>query len=364
MRAPEIGLMKLFFCDICNESIPLQDIKEAKSATIKGKIFCRKCNPLNELGPTESSTRSSASSALLLVVLVLLLLVASGLGYVIYELKFSSKEMSVVSGELIPGPNQADLNDLRNSLNALESRLTGLGDLVALPGRIAALQEESASAASGQTQLFRDVTELQEGLVAVGRLRERLDGMSLRLEELSQDGDRLTGSLATLAARVESVSAQPASSLATANGIPAESGPEADLGAAAVLDEEVLAMIGQLSATDPMARWEAVDQIRRRQDKSLIPRVVPLLDDRDTFVRTQAIYTLGELKASEAVPKLVKLLRDDEIMIREEALTSLVVITGQNFKFDVTGSRNVREKGIKKWEEWLSKNLSKNEDKF
>jgi len=353
--------MKLFFCDICNESIPLQDIKEAKSATIKGKIFCRKCNPLNELGPVESSSRGgAAATGLLLAVLVLLLLVACGLGYVIYDLKFSTDESPTMSGEVDRGPTEGDLSALRDRLEVIESELAEVGDLEALPGRIAALQEEAASGASGQTQLFRDVAELQEGLVAVGRLRERLDGMSLRVEELSQNGDRMSDSLAELTSRLDVISDRATASMPAGDGRPADdSGAHSDGGSDAALSEEELAIIEQLSAKDPMARWEAVDQIRRRQDRSLIPNLLPLLDDRDTFVRTQAIYTLGELKADEAVSKLVKLLRDDEIMIREEALTSLVVITGQNFKFDVSGSRNVREKGIKKWEEWLSKNEDK-----
>ena len=80
-----------------------------------------------------------------------------------------------------------------------------------------------------------------------------------------------------------------------------------------------------------------------------------LLSDRDTFVRVQAIYTLGELKATKAVPELVKMLRDDEQMIREESLNALTEITGQAIKFDVN-NKSEREKGIKRWDDWVAKN--------
>ena len=351
--------MKLFFCDICNESIPLQDIKEAKSATIKGKIFCHKCNPLNELGPTESSSKSGSGPAgLLSLVVVLLILVIGGLGYVIYDLKFAPEE---VAGEKVAGDDglvASQLREMHARITTMEGQIAEMAALQAVPALVSALQVDTASTATAQTQLFKDVSQLQEGLVAVGRLRERLDGMSLRLEELAQDGGRTIEALKQLeglVAQVQEAAVNPGAGSSTA-----EEAGAGEVAGEVELDKEVLAVLEKLNATDPMARWEAVDQIRRRQDKSLVPRVLPLLDDRDTFVRTQAIYTLGELKAMSAVPKLVKLLRDDEIMIREEALTSLVVITGQNFKFDVTGSRSVREKGIKKWEEWLTKN----EDKF
>ena len=39
--------MKIYFCDGCNESIPLADIQAGQVTTIKGKLFCGNCNPLN-----------------------------------------------------------------------------------------------------------------------------------------------------------------------------------------------------------------------------------------------------------------------------------------------------------------------------
>ncbi len=349
--------MKLFFCDICNESIPLQDIKENKSTTIKGKIFCCECNPLNEIESTSSGSGSGVGGGLIGVMIVLLLAVAGALGYLIYEMKFAQGEGPALSSNGSADSNAAGIEELKNAVATMRGRLDALSGALDLPAQVAALQEAAAGQAAFRSRVSQAVAELQEGLVAVGGLRERVDAMALALEGSGQSMERIGAAIESVKAQLAAIEARPVASSSGGDsriegGGDAEPGPE--------LDAELIAIVKKLSAADPMARWEAVDQIRRRRESRLVGDVIPLLDDRDTFVRAQAIYTLGELKAMPAVPRLVKLLRDDEIMIREEALTSLVVITGQNFKFEVTGGRNVREKGIRKWEDWLDKN----EDKF
>ncbi|MFG0319815.1 MAG: HEAT repeat domain-containing protein [Planctomycetota bacterium JB042] len=352
--------MKLFFCDICNESIPLQDIKENRSTTIKGKIFCRKCNPLNELGPDAGSGSGSgaqAPSGLLAVVAVLLVLVVSGLAYVIYDLKFTEQAPPEAGRATALADLESRVGDLRAAVTVLQKAYEDLDELRDLPARIQSLQEEAASRGSLQTRLSKEVSALQDGLVAVGKLRERVEGLSLLQEETGQKMDRIFKQLDAIGRDLTEIGERPPVIVSTPTA--GDAGGSATPDGPVELDDDLLAIIENLRASDPMVRWEAVDQIRRRRDQALVPHVLPLLDDGDTFVRAQAIYTLGELKAMKAVPKLVKLLRDDEIMIREEALTSLIVITGQNMKFDVTGSRAARDAGIRKWEEWVSNNKEK-----
>ena len=52
--------MKIYFCDICNESIPLTDLKDGRASTIKGKIFCGNCNPLNTVPESKKDLRGAA----------------------------------------------------------------------------------------------------------------------------------------------------------------------------------------------------------------------------------------------------------------------------------------------------------------
>jgi len=348
--------MKLFFCDICNESIPLQDIKENKSTTIKGKIFCRKCNPLNELTGGESGGSSGAAGpagGLLALVALLLVMTVAGLGYLIYDMKFSQEKPEAGRATAV-ADLESRVGDLRAALTVMQKAFEDLEDLREVPSRLDSMQGEAASLSTNITRMSKDVSELQDGLVAVGKLRERVEGLSLKQDEASQKTSRLFASVEGIRTDLAEVSDRPPVIVSSGPPSSDDGGPSGTSDVAP--DGELLGVIEKLGASDPMARWEAVDQIRRRRDQALVPHVLPLLDDGDTFVRAQAIYTLGELKAMKAVPKLVKLLRDEEIMIREEALTSLIVITGQNLKFDVTGSRSVREAGIRKWEQWMAKN--------
>jgi len=353
--------MKLFFCDICNESIPLQDIKENVASTIKGKIFCQKCNPLNEVSASDGASHRSAPSPFggrLMAgvgVLLVLVLVLVGIGYLIV------RDAAQGSGPVEVGTARLDamegqLLEVSQAVAVLQGD-TGAGDVLSeFTGRLTALEQDLAARTTQLTRTQGEVDDLEQALRGSGDLREDLGRVELRHHELLEKLDQLGARLGGVEGQVRELEGRPPVVVA-ASAVPSD---ETESGEGSVEpDEELLEILEKLTAKEAMERWEAVDQIRRRRDKALVPYVLPLLDDRDTFVRAQAIYTLGELRAFVAVAKLVKLLRDDELMIREESLTSLVVITGQNFRFDVDGSRSVREKGIRRWETWLVENKDK-----
>lgn len=341
--------MKLFFCDICNESIPLQDIKENRSTTIKGKIFCRGCNPLNELGGPDTPSGGGGGGSAFLTVLVLAL--GGAVGYLYYDLKVAPDTSEPAVSEERVASIESTLDDMKMVLKGIQAAYDGLEELRGLPEQIQSLRDEGAGRSKELTRLATEMNAVQEQLVAVGNLRDRVEGMALRQDEASNKIDAALAAVDGLQKGVQELGARPPV-IVERNGGGVTAADEGSV----LPDEELLSIIERLGSDEPMTRWEAVDQIRRRKDATLAGHIMPLLDDRDTFVRAQAIYTLGELKADKAVSKLIKLLRDDESMISEEALTSLVVITGQNFKFDVNGSKAVRDKGIKRWEEWLGKN--------
>jgi hypothetical protein len=339
----------------------LQDIKENAAATIKGKIFCRKCNPLNELAaPAKGSAAAPAAGGVGLraAAVAILVLVAAGVGWLIFEQRLSGEPSSGRGDARVGDALQARVDELARAIDTMRADLGSLAGSAGSTGssdRITAIEQELAARKTEIARAQNDIANLGKTLLGAGDVREQLDGIVLRQDELLEKVGVLTASNVELKGRVEAVEGRPpvllAPNDAAAAPDPAAGAPEPDAA--------LLAILERLSSKDATERWEAVDQIRKRRDKALVPYVLPLLDDRDTFVRAQAVYTLGELRATEAVPKLVKLLRDDELMIREESLTSLVVITGQNYRFDVDGSRDVREKGIKRWEQWLGENKDK-----
>lgn len=354
--------MKLYFCDLCNESIPLQDIKENRAATIQGKIFCRKCNPLNELAATEPQASPAAAAAKgagwVPVAVVGLAAVVLGGGAFLYGI--------LDRHGLLKEPRAADARDVHaDHLDRIDARLRDLDSKLAANAGAAettklvrGLSDSVDKVVGDVARLDGQLNRLQEALQGTGDLREQFDRMALRLDESQQKITQFATAIDQVQAALTELQDRPPVVVATP---PTDSNPDATGAdpATAAPDPELMAILDRLSSKAPLERWEAVDRVRRRKDKALVPYVLPLLDDRDPLVRAQAIYTLGVLSASEAVPKLIKLLRDDVDTIREEALASLIAITGQNMRFPVDGSKDEREKGIRKWEEWLAKNKDK-----
>ena len=64
--------MKIYFCDLCNESIPLKDINSNRITIEEGKIFCQKCAPKKLKSGDRVPGAVFAVVALLLIGLVLL----------------------------------------------------------------------------------------------------------------------------------------------------------------------------------------------------------------------------------------------------------------------------------------------------
>ncbi len=354
--------MKIFFCDVCNESIPLQDIKENKATTIKGKIFCLKCNPLNELdGGATPAKPAAAGSPLLGFVVFLLVIAVGGLGWTVYEMKYGAGTRAGDERDTRITQVEQLGRDLRTAVNGLQASIEMLAPLKALPNEVQPLREKLAAQGGEITQIRTDVGALKDATANTTHLNEQVDKLSLKQDEVGQKFAAVNAILDELRRGIQELRDRPPVVLAPPTTDPGASTPDNPGGGAepAAPDGELTKVLENLNSNDPTTRWDALEKIRKRRDKALVPHVMPLLDDRDTFVRGQAAYTLGELRALPAVPRLVKLLRDDEIMVREEALTSLVVITGQNFKFDVNGSKDVRDKGIRKWEDWISANKDK-----
>lgn len=107
-----------------------------------------------------------------------------------------------------------------------------------------------------------------------------------------------------------------------------------------------------------------MDRIARRRDPTLLPYLLPMLDDSDAFVQFRAIGAMRELNAKGSVGRLVKLLRDNDGLVREEAQDTLVQLTGNPMHFDGIGGGTPadREKGAKAWEEWFEKNKARFEE--
>ncbi|RKY22698.1 MAG: hypothetical protein DRQ55_00430, partial [Planctomycetota bacterium] len=191
--------MKIYFCDGCNESIPLADIQSGVVTTIKGKLFCRICIPAGALAGPTASTRTPRPRAArghpLLMLLVLLLLVWTA--WRDQELLGLSQSSSGELAEPSVDPNE----EARRRLMLLESELYALSQQIEiqsleLAGVSAAFEAQRAEDADRDKALGAQGDELARLAVAqqvAGQLVERVQinansaaTLELRVDALSQ----------------------------------------------------------------------------------------------------------------------------------------------------------------------------------
>jgi len=346
--------MKIYFCDICNESIPLQDIKEGVATTIDGKIYCQDHNPLKALERVNVKPGPRRLTNVLFT-LVIVLLVAI-LAVLIWGDRSDQSEFATC----------ADQDLLRGDLDAAQNRLAVLAP------EIEALKETDQARGQASLDYQKYKAELEERLFGMNNqikhLAETLQSASdvrKSVGELLLKQDEYNTRLLALEREIQSFNQRlnayekdlarlEASGVAVMPGGPGETLTPAGPTAAGE-SEELRRLKERLASKDNSVRFDAVNEIYDRRVKEALPYLVALLDDPDQFVQVAAIQTIGEFIYLQAIPELIKVLRDSDDTAREEALTHLVRMTGEtNLKFDTRASKSEREKWIKKWEQWLA----------
>src|SRR6185369_16547759 len=75
--------MKIYFCDLCNESIPQEDLEQNRVTSVRGKMICSRCAPsiagatgapgATGAGPVAASAAAVSGSGRLVAVVAVLL---------------------------------------------------------------------------------------------------------------------------------------------------------------------------------------------------------------------------------------------------------------------------------------------------
>jgi hypothetical protein len=340
--------MKIYFCDGCNESIPLADIQAGQVTTIKGKLFCRNCIPpgagAGPAAPAPAPARRGTSPALVLVVLLLL-------GYTVWRdlpaLGAAVSGLEPPSGELqANGPRvaldaiAADVARLRESTAELERRMTFQR------GDVESVRASAADLDRGLDQLDEAIDGLVRGQAETGQLIEKLAMQDNRDQLLEARIDTLADMVAVLDGRLASL----ASARAAEPAAPTADAAVADASSRTELDE----VRRQLLDADAGRRFDAVDRIAKGRFKELAADLLPVLADEDLFVRILAMQVLGDFGYVEAVPALFEVLDDPSGPIRKQAAETLVRLTGYDPDYDHRASKADREKAVKRWQDWLA----------
>jgi hypothetical protein len=339
--------MKIYFCDGCNESIPLSDIQAGQATPIKGKLFCKNCIPpgagAGGPGPAAPAARRGAHPVLV-VVLVLLV------GYTVW--RDLPRLRSVVGGP--PGvPGETARAPDAQAVAALTAELGGLRDDIDELGRrqtfersdLDALRSTAADIGRGLEQLREAVDGLQRSQAETGEFIQKLHIQESTTTALQARIDTLADMVAATQNRM--VAAEAAAAVAAAEPAPASA---ADATATAERDE----LRRQLKDPDAGRRFDAVDRIGKARMKDLAPELIPMLKDEDLFVRSLAMQVIGDFGQVEAVPALIDVLEDPSATIRKYAAEALVRLTGFDPQYDPAGNKSEREKAVKRWKDWIA----------
>ncbi len=340
--------MKIYFCDACNESIPLGDIQAGQVTTIKGKLFCRSCIPPGAgaaPGPAASPAARGASPVLWIALLVVC-------GYLVWR---DLPRTGVLAGHDVEALDELDAGADRLRLSGLEDDLSALRrdrdeldrKLTFLRGDLDNLRAQSADNSRVLEQLREQLDGVVRGQAETGQLIEKLHFQENRLSALD-------GRINTLADAVVALEQRLAAGIATLAGAEAAPGAAPVVSAAdATLQAELDAIRRQLLDNDAGQRFAAVDRISKGRHKVLAAELVASLGDEDLFVRMAAMQTLGDFGHVEAVPRLFEVLADPNASIRKHAAETLVRLTGYDPGYDARASTAERDKAVKKWKDWL-----------
>lgn len=393
-------MTNLYFCDVCNESVPQADLDLGRALVVKGRVICVLCDramtqraqeraanrPANlgldldlatppgaaqaamsgatpgapgalvghaPSGHVGAAQRQRDSSGLAFTALVAAgcsaLLVwnwARGEFERLDREAARASQMSVVEQQT----SRAELERLGRELerNTQEARKRLDDSLAEAQRNLGAGVEQQARALRELGQKFSEfesrVVALDESLARVSRHDQELMGLSQRLTSATVELGGLAESVRRLGEAGE---------LAR--------GPKLD--EAPVTAPEVrpawFELTTLLQSESTADRWQGLIALGETRDAACIPYVSPLLRDKDVFIRMAAARVLGDLGAGGGVEPLIEALNDAELPVRESAADALRRITHRPLEFDAQASDGERAKRIKALREWWSKEREK-----
>ncbi len=347
--------LQVSFCDLCNTSVPHQDFAQDLAIRHAGKTIGSCCLVAIRgaaKAAASSPVRPSSDSRALPIGIALLAAVASSALFLDYRVG----QVEATTGLAIERmrealKSQADVvQDTSVKLDALAAR----ADIDRIEGSVNALQASGDAAAVRMRELaaaldasYASVRALQSG---VQRLEAAKGEHMPTLDALRREIQQQSAAIADLAAKPRPAAAEVAS--APESAAPAMPMVTGSPGLPAALVHQ----IGRLSDRDEGVRFEAVDELLRSKDARVLPSLLPLAKDPDTFVRRLVVEGLKDLPSQDCVDTLLVALADPEQIVRSSAWLSLKAMTKQDIPFDSSASREVRQKAQAKWSEWWEKN--------
>ena len=372
--------MEIFFCDLCNESVPLSDLDQGLAFRRGERVVCATCDramsgEIDVGAPTpargdrgggggSSSQRQSPSAQAApsgggsgtLLALVALLFAAGGFALLIDRIdrvrersERTQLDLELASARL---DNRYDKlsSGIAEQLLVTEERIHAKRDAgrVALEGDLATVRGGVEQHASRFDELEADISGMRlAGVKGEAERKARVDRLADQIILVEKDLRFYNDRLIELQENMRGImaggpipiaGARPGATPGAQEGTPAWTG-----------------MLADLKHKNSGIRLDTLYALAETRDPRVIPHIVPMLDDSDLFVRMGTARILQDLDAREAVQSLIAALEDPESAVRESAMVALRAITGRDFRFEPVASKAERTKRVKAWRNWWKK---------
>ena len=357
--------MKIYFCDICNESIPLKDINSNRITIEDGKIFCPRCAPKKPRRPDRVPASLVTGMYLGFLVLIAGLTAAIWLGSATRDgieddMRGLRADVSLIGSDI--AGLQTRLRDVDRGLKALEGEVEKQGgwqrDAVKeLQARLGDLDARAAAAVEKEeAERMRTVSEGASAVTArLDPLTRQMQDLTVELRGLSvsqkalEDRFTLMKDLITSRAPATPVAAVAPDGVDAGTGMPAAAADGAQ-------DKEIDGLIAQLGSKDPGIRFQSIVELGRYSGDKVVTALEGMLKDPEDYVRKVAVQGVRKQGRVSSVPRLIDALRDGDYFVRKAARDALRSQTNESFGFDPDGSASERESKVKLWESWWQGN--------
>jgi len=381
--------MDLFFCDICNESVPQSDLERGMAFRRGERVVCAACDqamsneeeaaqetaggepapaePVQDAAAPEEPTGVAAESAAEVSAPAQKKSAGGGSGLtgcligVLFLLLFGS----LAANALLWVEGDRARSSLKASVEALEQ-----GD-VTFNARFRDLQTNIARQSQEKDAYVRESLQsvtgtMDEKFVNLGsRLGRNENAVEALRQSTSEDRRALERDLkgATDAAGVATKAVESTqenvgylTDRVVALEEVLEGGMTSDGGSDDGRQPSWVSYLPELKDASAGNRWNAVTVLGDTEDPRVVPHLLPMLDDEDVFVRMATARVLGDLGSAAAIPGLINALSDGQAAVREAAVVALRLLSGKDFRFDPLGKEGDRNKAQSAWRKWWADN--------
>ncbi len=329
----------LFFCNLCDQSVPLARLESGEAIRHGGRVICPTCcDTLTMASKHESGEKKSGVGLALLLALVACVVCV----FLYLQMEDMRKETTHQINDSVFSLSQSLSASLKYADSGREEIVQKLDSLQT--SLKADMQRQEGALSELQVNLFNQEKEL-EHYAGLADGQSSLQQSLRSLQTQVQLQDEALREVRTAQEFLRDQMAEVERKMVVVN-TPKEQH---------AFSSDVQKLVDKLQADDPLLRVSAIEKLSKFEDPALIPFVQELLQDSYEMNRFYAANTLGAWKAYDAIPDLIATLSDEYAFVRKEANAALLSITQVDMGYDAKDSEKERQKAVEKWLAWWQK---------